>query len=94
MKVELRNYSAASVRHLEWEVSITLAPEARGLGLSSKVLDSGHNLFDQRYPGATVIAAILPTNTPSQKLFTRAGYARFEGHKDGEFDVLIRRDPS
>lgn len=82
----------------EWEVSITLAPEARGAGLSRPVLTAGESAFLERHPGTTLIAAILPDNVPSQRLFARAGYQLDPTRDDGDFDVLVRadlrRDPS
>ena len=78
----------------EWEVSITLAPEARGHGLSRPVLAAGEAAFGARHPGAVVVAAILPDNLPSQRLFAGAGYVLDPDRDDGEFDVLVRRDPS
>lgn len=78
----------------EWEVSITLAPEARGHGLARPVLTAGDAAFTQRHPGTTLVAAVLPGNLPSQRLFARAGYQRDPARADGDFDVLVRRDPS
>jgi len=78
----------------EWEVSITLAPEARGHGLARPVLAAGEAAFARRHPGVTLIAAVLPGNAPSQRLFARAGYLRDPHREDGDFDVLVRRDPS
>lgn len=78
----------------EWEVSITLAPEARGHGLARAVLAAGEDAFDQGHPEATVVAAVLPGNVPSQRLFARAGYQLDPARDDGDFDVLVRRDPS
>jgi spore coat polysaccharide biosynthesis predicted glycosyltransferase SpsG/RimJ/RimL family protein N-acetyltransferase len=78
----------------EWEVSITLAPEARGHGLSRPVLNAGEDAFGQRHPEATVVAAILPDNAPSQRLFAGAGYVLDPDRDDGDFEVLVRRDPS
>lgn len=78
----------------EWEVSITLAPEARGHGLARAVLAAGEDAFDQDHPEATVVAAVLPGNVPSQRLFARAGYQLDPARDDGDFDVLVRRDPS
>lgn len=78
----------------EWEVSITLAPEARGHGLARPVLAAGEAAFGARHPGVTVVAAVLPDNVPSQRLFARAGYQRDPHRDDGDFDVLVRRDPS
>lgn len=73
-----------------WEVSITLAPEARGRGVSGAVLGSAEAAFLQETERATLVAAILPDNLPSQKLFARAGYRHVPGHKDGDFDVLLK----
>ncbi len=78
----------------EWEVSITLAPEARGHGLSRPVLTAGEAAFSAHHPGAAVVAAILPDNVPSQRLFAGAGYVLDPDRDDGDFDVLVRRDPS
>ncbi|MGO3209998.1 MAG: GNAT family N-acetyltransferase [Brachybacterium sp.] len=82
----------------EWEVSITLAPEARGVGLSRPVLAAGESAFLERHPGTVLVAAILPDNLPSQRLFARAGYQLDQTRDDGDFDVLVRgdlrRDPS
>lgn len=82
----------------EWEVSITLAPEARGVGLSRPVLAAGESAFLEGHPGTTLVAAILPENLPSQRLFARAGYQLDPTRDDGDFDVLVRgdlrRDPS
>ncbi len=78
----------------EWEVSITLAPEARGRGLAGPVLAAGERAFDGRHPGTRIVAAVLPGNEASQRLFRRAGYELAVGRRDGDFDVLVRRDPS
>ncbi|MBB5830909.1 bifunctional UDP-2,4-diacetamido-2,4,6-trideoxy-beta-L-altropyranose hydrolase/GNAT family N-acetyltransferase [Brachybacterium aquaticum] len=77
----------------EWEVSITLAPESRGHGLSRPVLAAGEAAFDQRHPGALVVASVLPGNVPSQRLFARAGYVLDPEREDGDFDVLVRTQP-
>ncbi|MFJ4232849.1 bifunctional UDP-2,4-diacetamido-2,4,6-trideoxy-beta-L-altropyranose hydrolase/GNAT family N-acetyltransferase [Cellulosimicrobium cellulans] len=74
----------------EWEVSITLAPEARGRGLAGAVLSAAEVAFTAGEPGATLVAAILPDNAPSQRLFVRAGYQHVPGRKDGDFDVLVK----
>ncbi|GAA4521560.1 hypothetical protein GCM10023160_08550 [Brachybacterium paraconglomeratum] len=76
----------------EWEVSITLAPEARGGGLSRPVLTAGESAFLELHPGTVLVAAILPDNLPSQRLFARAGYQLDPTRDDGDFDVLVRRN--
>lgn len=74
----------------EWEVSITLAPEARGRGLAGAVLAAAEEAFAADQPDATLVAAILPDNAPSQRLFVRAGYAHVPDRRDGDFDVLVK----
>jgi RimJ/RimL family protein N-acetyltransferase len=58
------------------------------------VLNAGEDAFGQRHPEATVVAAILPDNAPSQRLFAGAGYVLDPDRDDGDFEVLVRRDPS
>ncbi|MBE1499420.1 RimJ/RimL family protein N-acetyltransferase [Amycolatopsis lexingtonensis] len=58
-----------------WEVSITLAPESRGRGLSGAVLAEGERAARDRLGVRTVLAAVHLDNTASAKLFERAGYA-------------------
>jgi RimJ/RimL family protein N-acetyltransferase len=56
------------------EVSITVAPEARGRGLAAAILDAavdaarGHDV-------ARLLARILPGNVASERAFARAGFA-------------------
>ena len=57
-----------------WEVSITLAPESRGRGLSGAVLAEGERAARDRLGVRTVLAAVHQDNTASAKLFERAGY--------------------
>lgn len=75
----------------EWEVSITLAPEARGRGLAREVLSAGESAFLAEHHPASLLAAILPNNSASQRLFRSAGYSLVPGRRDGEFELLIRR---
>src|SRR5699024_1276653 len=51
----------------EGEVSITLAPEARGLGRSRPVLAAGHSVHGARHPGAGVVADDLPPRGPGPR---------------------------
>ncbi len=73
----------------QWEVSITLAPEARGRGLAGPVLATAEADFSRVRGAATLLAAVLPENLPSQRLFARAGY-RSTGRRDGAFDLLAK----
>lgn len=58
------------------EVSITTAPEAQGHGIGQAAL----RYLDALLPDASLLAYVDPGNTPSLKLFTRAGY-REEGRR-------------
>lgn len=78
----------------EWEVSITLAPEWRGQRLGVPVLEAGEQVFLAQHPHSRIIAAILPDNAPSQRLFARAGYILDPDRDDGDFEVLVKRGPS
>lgn len=69
-----------------WEVSITVAPECRGQGLSSRLLAAAEVALWQRRTGTAVIARVHEHNTPSTALFRAAGYV--ERCADGPFRVL------
>ncbi|MCS6711042.1 UDP-2,4-diacetamido-2,4,6-trideoxy-beta-L-altropyranose hydrolase [Brachybacterium sp. EF45031] len=89
----LASENEAGFSGAEWEVSITLAPEARGHGLAGDVLASAQRVFLADHPGIVLVASILPDNAPSQRLFRRAGYVLDPNRRDGAFDVFVRRDP-
>lgn len=57
------------------ELSITLAPQARGLGLAPVMLHRSEQHARKTMPGP-FIALIRPENTASIRAFTAAGYAR------------------
>ncbi|QRP45829.1 GNAT family N-acetyltransferase [Amycolatopsis sp. FDAARGOS 1241] len=58
----------------EWEVSITLAPESRGRGLSREVLAEGEQALSERHEVRAVLAAVHEDNAASAALFEGAGY--------------------
>jgi RimJ/RimL family protein N-acetyltransferase len=58
-----------------WEISITLAPEQRGRGLSGAVLAEGERVARERLGIRVVLAAVHQDNAASAKLFDHAGYA-------------------
>ncbi|MEC3975696.1 GNAT family N-acetyltransferase [Amycolatopsis sp. H20-H5] len=70
-----------------WEVSITLAPAARGRGLSGDVLAEGERVLTTTYQVREILAAVHQDNAASAALFQRAGYAG-EGAAEGEFRQL------
>ncbi|WP_406640073.1 N-acetyltransferase family protein [Amycolatopsis sp. WGS_07] len=67
----------------EWEVSITLAPESRGRGLSRAVLDAGERTLAARTDATAVLAAVHEENAASAALFEHAGYLEVAPPADG-----------
>lgn len=57
-----------------WEVSITIAPWARGRGLARPLLDRGVARLRRDHAGAVVLAAVRPGNRASESLFLGAGF--------------------
>jgi len=78
-----------------WEVSINLAPAARGRGLAGAVLAAGTEqvLHDPALPEPVrvVVAHVRRDNAPSVRLFERAGYRR-AGEHDGW--LRLEREPN
>jgi RimJ/RimL family protein N-acetyltransferase len=56
-------------------VSIGLAPELRGKRLALPVLQTAVAFYYTCHPQKQLVAYIKPDNTPSQKIFTQAGFA-------------------
>lgn len=56
------------------EVSITVAPEARGRGLARALLEAGLAAARVAFGPVTVLADILPDNEASLRLFTQSGF--------------------
>ncbi|GAA3536812.1 GNAT family N-acetyltransferase [Amycolatopsis ultiminotia] len=67
----------------EWEVSITLAPESRGRGLSRVVLAAGERLLAQRHEAVAVLAAVHRDNAASAALFEHSGYLEVAPAENG-----------
>ncbi|HWD07371.1 MAG TPA: GNAT family N-acetyltransferase [Amycolatopsis sp.] len=67
----------------EWEVSITLAPESRGRGLSRAVLAAGEHMLFQRHEVRAILAAVHEDNAASAALFERSGYVESAPAEDG-----------
>lgn len=62
-----------------WEVSITVAPNYRGKGLSKQLLASAINSFTRKFPEAGIVADIKPDNVISRKLFEVSGFNYYSG---------------
>jgi spore coat polysaccharide biosynthesis predicted glycosyltransferase SpsG/ribosomal protein S18 acetylase RimI-like enzyme len=69
-----------------WEVSITVAPEARGRKLAVPVLLAAERVLE---PRATVRACVHRDNAASRSLFRRAGY-REEDAAEGAWTWLVK----
>ncbi|WP_326567647.1 GNAT family N-acetyltransferase [Amycolatopsis rhabdoformis] len=67
----------------EWEVSITLAPESRGRGLSRAVLAEGERWLSESHEVHVVLAAVHEDNAASAALFERSGYVESAPAEDG-----------
>lgn len=58
-----------------WEVSVTVAPERRGVGLAGLLLAAGERaLRDRVVLPVTLLAVVHEDNAASNRLFSRAGY--------------------
>lgn len=69
-----------------WEVSITVAPEARGRRLAVPILLAAERVLE---PHATVRACVHRDNAASLSLFRRAGYQEEEA-TDGAWTWLVK----
>lgn len=62
------------------EVSIVVAPEARGHGYGQAALSKGHAVLLERWPTVHEVEAVVhEDNQPSRRLFEREGYALTDG---------------
>jgi RimJ/RimL family protein N-acetyltransferase len=61
----------------EWEVSIVVAPEKRGMGIGRQMLEA----LDGVASGVALVAEVVPGNQSSRRLFSSTGYRLCEdGH--------------
>lgn len=65
-----------------WEVSINIAPEARGQGHGAPLLGAGLAAFAAAHPGVEVLAVIRPDNAASLRLFEGLGFRPAGGDGD------------
>jgi RimJ/RimL family protein N-acetyltransferase len=70
-----------------WEVSITLAPEARGQGLGRRLLELALECLHVAHASAEVLAVARLSNEPSVRLFLSLGFIRISD--DGELVRLV-----
>ncbi len=70
------------------EVSITVAPEARGRGLARPLLEAGVSAARDAFGPVTILADILPGNEASVRLFTAAGFTPVPNRPDTGLGVI------
>jgi RimJ/RimL family protein N-acetyltransferase len=71
-----------------FEVSITVAPDARGRGLARPLLETGIRAARTAFGPVTILADILPGNVASVGLFTTAGFTPIPPAKDTESAIV------
>lgn len=64
----------------EWEVSIMLAPAARGRRLAVPLLEGAIGALVAARPATRILAEVRPENAASLALFARAGFAPCGDH--------------
>ncbi len=76
----------------EWEVSITVAPSARGRGLAGPALTAAQDWLAGHLPAppSALLAVVHEDNTASRRLFLRAGYAPDLPPDDAGFERWVR----
>jgi spore coat polysaccharide biosynthesis predicted glycosyltransferase SpsG/RimJ/RimL family protein N-acetyltransferase len=73
------------------EISVTLAPEARGRGVAGGVIAVAERLWRDRVgPGPAVLACVRPENVASARLFAAAGYVRRAEPADDGLDAYVK----
>lgn len=73
-----------------WEVSITLAPEARGRRLGVPVLMAGERAWHASVGRAALLAHVRPENAASLRLFEAAGYRRAAERDEADVVGLVK----
>ncbi len=74
-----------------WEISITVAPEARGAGHGRQLLDMTAKWFDDNIGEEVILSTIKPSNPASLSLFTKIGYV-VVAEDDQLVHLELRRD--
>jgi RimJ/RimL family protein N-acetyltransferase len=65
-----------------WEVDIYILPERRSGGLASKAVSTAIAALHGEFPGAPVLARVLPHNEASIALFRAVGFVPAGSHPD------------
>ena len=70
------------------EVSITVAPDARGRGLGRPLLEAGIAAAREAFGPVAILADILPGNDASVRLFTSAGFTPVATEDAGQPGII------
>ena len=73
-----------------WLVSINVAPEQRGTGYGSRLLNDAIELFHSLAGDISILAEVKCGNEASLRIFERCGFVR-EVDKDGWLSLIRRR---
>ncbi len=74
-----------------WEISLTLAPDQRGRGLSARLLAAAEEALGHRVDRpTTVLAHVRPTNEPSLRVFRAGGYVDDPGRRTTETFAFLK----
>ncbi|WOQ70888.1 bifunctional UDP-2,4-diacetamido-2,4,6-trideoxy-beta-L-altropyranose hydrolase/GNAT family N-acetyltransferase [Microbacterium limosum] len=87
-----------AVGRSRWEVSINVAPTARGRGIAASALRAAERALLDEYPEAplAMVAWVHPDNEPSLRLFSAAGYLPDKPAESGFLSFVkqrIKSDP-
>jgi RimJ/RimL family protein N-acetyltransferase len=75
-----------------YEISVTVAPEARGRGVGTAIIEAGVSRAFDRHDATKVVAAIRRGNTASEQAFRSAGFSPTI-RTDGSFRWYVRARP-
>lgn len=73
------------------DISVTVAPEARGRGLASRLLDASVKALLESTPVRRVRAYVKPGNEASRRAFERAGFVPAPSERDGALTFIRAR---
>jgi len=76
------------------EISITIAPEARGKGYGSSAIAGAVGAYLANFDVKHIIARVKPSNPTSRRVFERAGFVLAETHSDHLEYHRCRSEPS
>jgi RimJ/RimL family protein N-acetyltransferase len=76
-----------------WEISVSVAAEARGRGLGRRLIEAGVSWLGQREPASAVEALVRADNSRSIEAFEATGFDRRGTDESGGMIRLVR-EPS